>query len=163
MISPSAILDDTVQYLNSLTLSSPYTASKNYKPVDSLVDMGATTYVRVTSGGMSRSRQDRDNKRITTRIKLTVTKKVDAAVLDIAPLLTLCEEIAESFSDKDFFVFRVLDLPIIDPVYDTDKFYKTAIFHSVIIVEGSAEADRFNLADDELRCLTDPDGFVLCL
>ena len=163
MISPSAILDDTVQYLNSLTLSIPYTASKNYKPVDSLVNMESETFVRVTSAGMARNRQDRDNKRITTRIKVTVTKKVNAATLDIADLLTLCEEIAQAFTEKDFFVFRVIDLPIIDPVYDMDKFFKTAIFHSVIIVEGSAEVDRFNLADDELRCLTDPDGLVLCL
>ena len=162
MITPSEILQDIVDYLNELTLSESFTAVRKYKPVDELISMGSEVFVNVTTGGMDRDREDRGRKRITTRVKVTVSKKTDAALLDISGMLRICEEIAEAFTDKDFYTFRIIDLPLINPVYDSFKFYKTAIFQSIIILEAAVESDRFILADPELLCLTDSEGHLLC-
>jgi len=163
VITQSDLLALVVDYLNSLTLSQSFTAVKQYRPTDKLISMSSDVFVNVAPGYRDRDRFDRGNKRLSTFVRIFVSKKIPGADLNLSSMLLLCEEIAESFTDKDLHDFRIVDLPEIDPVFVKDKFYTSAIFQSIITVECAVETSRYCLVDDESRDLEDGDGLTLCL
>jgi len=96
----TAVADAVVAELNGQSFSLPFTAQRHYQPRYELKDL-KTLHVTVIPNGLTTGTLGRGGQQREVAIDIAVQKKLNKETnTDLDPLLTLAEEIAESFQPK---------------------------------------------------------------
>jgi len=134
----SEVLQEVVDYMNTLTLTQSFTAVSSYKPREVLADMGSTVTVIAFPNDMVRERIDRANIRKDHGVNIVVTRKIDGDDLDLDAMVDFCEELATALDEYNYPNFTTLSTASIDPVYDVPHFQETSVFQSIVKVQVAA-------------------------
>lgn len=141
MINIPEVLDEVVDYLNTLSLNLSFTATRSFVPRDSIEELKTLTVV-VFPRIFTSTRHNRNTLEDEFGVSIVVTKKITANLSEMDGLLEFCSGIFNNVFEHDFTTNKfTAEQNEMSPIYDYDKISANSVFQSMISFNGRNYAE----------------------